>query len=89
MACCTALQQRNTYAISVWRKVKAKLDGRDIDQTKRMSVTDQVCIDIITAPPSKMAAPIPKWPPPSQNGRPHSKMAAPIPKWPPTREHVR
>ncbi|XP_048575812.1 serine/threonine-protein kinase SMG1 [Nematostella vectensis] len=37
-----AVQQRNTYAISVWRRVKAKLEGRDLDPTKRMSVTDQV-----------------------------------------------
>lgn len=30
------------YAIGVWKRVKAKLDGRDIDPTKRMSVEDQV-----------------------------------------------
>lgn len=37
-----ALQERNTYAISVWRRVKSKLDGRDQDN-KKMSVPDQVC----------------------------------------------
>jgi len=36
-----ALQERNTYAISVWRQVKSKLDGRDQDN-KKMSVPDQV-----------------------------------------------
>jgi len=36
-----ALQERNTYAISVWRRVKSKLDGRDQDN-KKMSVPDQV-----------------------------------------------
>lgn len=36
-----ALQERNTYAISVWRRVKAKLDGRDQDN-KKMSIADQV-----------------------------------------------
>ena len=38
----SAVQERNTYAIGVWKRVKAKLDGRDIDPTKRMSVEDQV-----------------------------------------------
>lgn len=37
----TALQERNTYAISVWRRVKSKLDGRDQDN-KKMSIPDQV-----------------------------------------------
>ncbi|CAB3995316.1 serine threonine- kinase SMG1 [Paramuricea clavata] len=37
-----AVQERNMYAIGVWKRVKAKLDGRDIDPTKRMSVEDQV-----------------------------------------------
>ena len=36
-----ALQERNTYAISVWRRVKSKHDGRDQDN-KKMSVPDQV-----------------------------------------------
>ena len=38
----TALQERNTYAISVWRRVKSKLDGRDQDNNKKMSIADQV-----------------------------------------------
>ena len=38
----TALQERNTYAISVWRRVKSKLDGRDQDTNKKMSIADQV-----------------------------------------------
>lgn len=37
-----AIQERNMYAIGVWKRVKAKLDGRDVDSTKRMSVEDQV-----------------------------------------------
>ncbi|XP_062507559.1 serine/threonine-protein kinase SMG1-like isoform X2 [Corticium candelabrum] len=37
-----ALQERNTYAVNVWRRVKAKLEGRDIDPNKRMSVVEQV-----------------------------------------------
>lgn len=30
------------YAVSVWKRVKAKLEGRDIDPNRRMSVTEQV-----------------------------------------------
>lgn len=37
-----ALQERNMYAIGVWRRVKSKLDGRDQDNNKKMSVADQV-----------------------------------------------
>ena len=37
-----ALQERNSYAVSVWRKVKMKLDGRDPDCNKRSSVAEQV-----------------------------------------------
>jgi PI-3-kinase-related kinase SMG-1 len=37
-----ALQQQNTHAVAVWRRVKAKLDGRDFDNAYRMSVTEQV-----------------------------------------------
>ena len=39
-----AIQERNMYAIGVWKRVKAKLDGRDVDSTKRMCVEDQVCV---------------------------------------------
>ncbi|XP_048245963.1 serine/threonine-protein kinase SMG1-like isoform X1 [Haliotis rufescens] len=37
-----AIQERNTYAVGVWRRVKMKLDGRDPDPNKRMSVAEQV-----------------------------------------------
>ncbi|TKS92475.1 Serine/threonine-protein kinase SMG1 [Collichthys lucidus] len=37
-----AVQERNSYAVSVWKRVKAKLEGRDIDPNRRMSVTEQV-----------------------------------------------
>ncbi|XP_005098211.1 serine/threonine-protein kinase SMG1 [Aplysia californica] len=37
-----ALQERNSYAVSVWRRVKMKLEGRDPDPNKRMSVAEQV-----------------------------------------------
>lgn len=42
--CCvtTAIQERNSYAVGVWRRVKMKLDGRDPDSSKRLSVTEQV-----------------------------------------------
>lgn len=37
-----AVQERNSYAVSVWKRVKAKLEGRDIDPNRRMSVSEQV-----------------------------------------------
>jgi PI-3-kinase-related kinase SMG-1 len=37
-----AIQERNSYAVGVWRRVKLKLDGRDPDQNKRFSVSEQV-----------------------------------------------
>ena len=39
-----ALQEQNSYAVGVWRRVKAKLDGRDPDPTYRMTVAEQVGI---------------------------------------------
>ncbi|WAQ96320.1 SMG1-like protein [Mya arenaria] len=36
-----AIQERNSYAVGVWRRVKMKLDGRDPDQNKRLSVAEQ------------------------------------------------
>lgn len=36
-----AVQERNSYAVSVWKRVKAKLEGRDVDPNRRMSVTEQ------------------------------------------------
>uniref|UniRef100_A0A8C2ZNS7 non-specific serine/threonine protein kinase n=1 Tax=Cyclopterus lumpus TaxID=8103 RepID=A0A8C2ZNS7_CYCLU len=41
-----AVQERNSYAVSVWKRVKAKLEGRDIDPNRRMSVTEQVDVVI-------------------------------------------
>ncbi|XP_056263705.1 serine/threonine-protein kinase SMG1 isoform X2 [Pseudoliparis swirei] len=41
-----AVQERNSYAVSVWKRVKAKLEGRDVDPTRRMSVTEQVDVVI-------------------------------------------
>ena len=38
----SAVQERNSYAVSVWRRVKMKLDGRELDPNKKMSVADQV-----------------------------------------------
>ena len=40
--CAAAVQERNSYAVSVWKRVKAKLEGRDVDPSRRMSVTEQV-----------------------------------------------
>lgn len=37
-----AVQERNSYAVSVWKRVKAKLEGRDVDPSRRMTVTEQV-----------------------------------------------
>ncbi|KAM6905670.1 serine/threonine-protein kinase SMG1 [Xenentodon cancila] len=37
-----AVQERNSYAVSVWKRVKVKLEGRDIDPNRRMSVSEQV-----------------------------------------------
>lgn len=37
-----ALQEQNSYAVGVWRRVKAKLDGRDFDSNYRMTVAEQV-----------------------------------------------
>ncbi|XP_033630103.1 serine/threonine-protein kinase SMG1-like [Asterias rubens] len=36
------IQVRNTHAINVWRRVKGKLDGRDPDPSKRLSIPEQV-----------------------------------------------
>ncbi|KAF6717193.1 Serine/threonine-protein kinase SMG1 [Oryzias melastigma] len=37
-----AVQERNSYAVSVWKRVKAKLEGRDVDPNRRLSVAEQV-----------------------------------------------
>jgi hypothetical protein len=36
------LQECNSYAVSVWRRVNQKLDGKDPDITKSISVQEQV-----------------------------------------------
>ena len=47
-SCSVALQEQNSYAVSVWRRVKAKLDGRDPDSNYRQTVSEQVGINKIT-----------------------------------------
>lgn len=37
-----ALQERNSYAVGVWRRIKMKLDGRDPDSSRRLNVPEQV-----------------------------------------------
>lgn len=37
-----AVQERNSYAVSVWKRVKMKLDGRDPDANRRSTVPEQV-----------------------------------------------
>lgn len=44
-----ALQEQNSYAVGVWRRVKAKLDGRDPDSNYRLTVSEQVSNIIIIA----------------------------------------
>eukprot|EP00731_Ephydatia_muelleri_P029201 Em0020g845a len=41
-----ALQEQNSYAVGVWRKVKAKLDGRDPESNGRKTVPEQVAFVI-------------------------------------------
>ena len=43
-----ALQEQNSYAVGVWRRVKAKLDGRDPDPAYRMTVAEQVNTLLLT-----------------------------------------
>lgn len=37
-----AVQERNTYATNVWKRVKMKLDGRDPESNKKSSISEQV-----------------------------------------------
>ncbi|XP_055710609.1 serine/threonine-protein kinase Smg1-like isoform X2 [Phlebotomus papatasi] len=37
-----SLQKRNAYAVSVWRRIRMKLEGRDPEPTKRSTVPEQV-----------------------------------------------
>ncbi|GAB0095897.1 hypothetical protein DMENIID0001_113330 [Sergentomyia squamirostris] len=36
------LQKRNAYAVSVWRRIRLKLEGREPEPTKRITVPEQV-----------------------------------------------
>lgn len=40
------LQEKNEYAVNVWRRVRMKLEGRDSDHTdgRKLSVQEQVNI---------------------------------------------
>nr|XP_027196397.1 serine/threonine-protein kinase SMG1-like [Dermatophagoides pteronyssinus] len=38
----TRKNKRNVYAFSVWKRIRMKLDGRDPDPNKRLSIYDQV-----------------------------------------------
>lgn len=42
-----AVQKCNAYAVSVWRRVRMKLEGRDPDPGRRSTVTEQVIIILI------------------------------------------
>ena len=44
---CAAVQERNSYAVGVWRRVRLKLDGRDVDPNKRMTVPEQVRLTVM------------------------------------------
>lgn len=35
-------QKRNAYAVSVWRRIRMKLESRDPDPTRRCTVPEQV-----------------------------------------------
>lgn len=36
------VQEHNAYALNVWRRVKVKLEGRDLDPARRATVSEQV-----------------------------------------------
>lgn len=38
----SVVQEHNAYALNVWRRVKVKLEGRDLEPTRRASVAEQV-----------------------------------------------
>jgi phosphatidylinositol kinase/protein kinase (PI-3 family) len=42
MHCVSVPQERNAFAMSVLRRVRAKLEGKDLDPGKAMSVQEQV-----------------------------------------------
>lgn len=35
-------QKRNAYGVSVWKKIRMKLEGRDPDSNQRSTVAEQV-----------------------------------------------
>ncbi|XP_042907666.1 serine/threonine-protein kinase SMG1 isoform X2 [Parasteatoda tepidariorum] len=37
-----AVQERNTYATNVWKRVKLKLDGKDPDPMKKSNISEQI-----------------------------------------------
>lgn len=37
-----AVQEKNAYAVNVWRRVRMKLEGRDPDESNKLSVEEQV-----------------------------------------------
>lgn len=43
-----AVQKCNAYAVSVWRRVRMKLEGRDPDPGRRSTVTEQVNILVVS-----------------------------------------
>lgn len=43
------MQERNAYALGVWRRVRMKLEGRDPDPGRRATVQEQVSKDLITS----------------------------------------
>jgi hypothetical protein len=44
-----AVQERNAYALGVWRRVRMKLEGRDPDPGRRATVQEQVSEDLVTS----------------------------------------
>lgn len=43
-----AVQKYNAYAVSVWRRVRMKLEGKDPDPCRRSTVTEQVNILVVS-----------------------------------------
>lgn len=41
------MQERNSYAMSVWRRVRLKLEGRDPDPTRKLTVQESVSKTVI------------------------------------------
>uniref|UniRef100_A0A182YCU6 non-specific serine/threonine protein kinase n=1 Tax=Anopheles stephensi TaxID=30069 RepID=A0A182YCU6_ANOST len=57
-------QKRNAYAVSVWRRIRMKLEGRDPDPVRRCGVTEQVAWMIDEAmDPSNLAVLYEGWTP--------------------------